>query len=273
MPSADKTLSVPVFVISFPEKAVREGIAKRLAKLGIKPRFFDAVCGATLAKEQRQPFIDSGREFWFKGPLRDGAMGCSLAHFGVWQTILGEGLDAAVVLEDDAVATRDGRRDLTGRINALYQERDKVDLVFLHQRWNRPIIRVDGSREGDTGLGVTRYSDLDALSYFMTASCARYLLSRPERFRSEVDKFMHHWWRHDSSFHALIHWPPLFEVGGRPSQIGYDDEQRYTSNPVHHIVMRRIHRLMDSALKKVRFMGQVLRLKRKFASHQPADGD
>ena len=272
MPSAKFPSSVPVFVISFPEKAVRDDIRKRLAGLGVRPRFFDAVRGATMSKEQKRPFLAAGREYWFKGPLRDGAMGCSLAHFGVWQTILDEGLEAAVVLEDDAVATPAGRRDLAARLNSLFQQRNRAGLVFLHQRWNRPIVRVDGSRGGEAGLGVTRYSDLDALSYFITASCARYLLSRPERFRSEVDKYMHHWWRHASGFHGLIHWPPLFEAGGRPSQIGYDDEPRYSSNPVHHRLMRRVHRMVDSMMKKVLFRGRVARLKRRFAPNQPVDG-
>ena len=272
MSSVDLTPSVPVFVISFPEKAVRDEIRKRLAEIGVKPRFFDAVRGSTMSIEQRRPFLAAGREYWFKGPLRDGAMGCSMAHFGVWQTILDEGLEAAVVLEDDAVATPEGRRDLVARLDTLYQQRKHAALVFLHQRWNRPLVRVDGSRKGEAGLGVTRYSDLDALSYFITAPCVRYLLSRPERFRSEVDKYMHHWWRHASSFHGLVHCPPLFEVGGRPSQIGYDDEPRYVSNPMHHILMRRVHRIMDSVMKKVLFRGKVTRLKRLFASTQPPYG-
>lgn len=264
MPTPVSPVAVPVFVIAFRDQAARRRIRERLVPLGVNPRFSDAVPGKTMTEDQRRPFVDSGREYWFKGPLRDGAMGCSLAHFGAWQTILDEGIDAAVVLEDDAVPSAAGLRTMAERLNALHRMRNRLDLVFLHKRWNRPFVRVDGGREEEAGLIAPCHSDLDALSYFITARCAEYLLSKPDRFRTEVDKYMHHWWRHDPDFHALVHWPPLFEQEGRPSQIGgYDEEPLYDSNPPHQVVVRRLRRLLESVRKRALFRHRVARIRKR----------
>ena len=268
MKSTTPSVKIPVFVIAFPDPAARQEIREHFATIGIEPCFFDAIPGANLSGEQREPFLTSGREYQFKGPLRDGAMGCSLAHFGVWQAILDEGIEAAVVLEDDAVAKTDSRNDIASRLNTLYQQRNHLDLVFLHRRWDRPFVRVDGSKNGEPGLILPRYSDLGAVRYFITASCARYLLSRPEKFRAEVDKYLQHWWHHDPEIRIVGLWPALFEfVGRRPSLIGYDNEPRFKFNPLHHILMRRVNRLVDSARKRAGFRGRVTRLRRHFSAH------
>lgn len=260
-----KFVNAPVFVISFPERRRRSEISKRLASLGIEARFFDAVPGSSLKDEQKRPFLESGRELWSDGPLRDGAMGCSLAHFGVWRTILDEGHDAAVVLEDDAIAIPSSSGIILDRLNKLYERRDQLDLVFLHRRWNRPSVRVDGTGSGEPGLVVPRYSDLGAISYFMTARCARQLLSRPDRYRFEVDKIMHHWWRMHPNIHVLIHEPSLFSEGGRASKIGYDHEPQYDTISLVDRSIRRWNRLNDSLSKRLRFRRHVARIQNRLA--------
>ena len=255
----------PVFVITYPVARQREAIRQRLAPLGVAPRFFDAIRGSTLPESERQPFSDSGREYWFDGPMREGAMGCCLSHFGVWQQILDEGIEAAVVLEGDADAIDPGRSDVGAMLNALYGRRGQLDLVFLNQRFNRQIVRVDGSSEGEAGLTLHRYSDIGADSYFITNRCARYLLTRPERYRFEVDCFLQHWWRHDPDIHILHHHPPLFKEMGRPSEIDYATTPRYPSNPLHHLMMRRVHRIGDSMKKRWLFMRYASCIRERFA--------
>ena len=231
----------------------------------IAPRFFDAVRGSALSADERQPFLASGREYWYSGPMRDGAMGCSLSHFGVWQTMIDEGIEAAVVLEDDAVPTSDGHGILADSLNALHGRRDRLDLVLLHKRSIRPLVRITGGNDGEPGLAILRYNDFGAESYFITARCAEYLLSKPERYLFEVDLFLQHWWRHDPHIDILHLEPALFQEEGRPSLIGYEDSPRYESSNLRHRIARQMNRWTDSLEKRIRFRGYASRARRRLA--------
>lgn len=262
MASIAPTVKVPFCVIAFPDRKRRAAIRRRLAPFGIEPRFFDAVSGKDLHGKDRHQFSCAGREYWRNGPMREGAMGCSLSHFSVWEAMLDEGLEAAVVLEDDAIATSAGKSILNDRINWLYDHRDRIDLVMLHQRYARPFLSVDGSDGHDPCIGLFRHSDIGAESYFITAKCARYLLTRPDRFIFEVDAFLQHWWRHDPVVHILHHRPPLFKEEGRDSLIGYTDTPIYPSNPVQHRIARKWNRFRDSLYKRLRFSSYLAHARR-----------
>ena len=256
----------PVFVIAFVGQQRRKAINRRLVPLGINPRFFDAVQGTALSVPERRPFQVSGREYYFDKPMSDGAMGCSLSHFGIWKTIIDDGLEAAVVLEDDAVVTDTGRSVVVERLNTLHEERERLDLVFLHRRFGRKSIPVDGDRGSGPSLALSCYSDIGTESYFITNRCARYLLARPERYRYEVDLFLQHWWRHDPEISILHHQPALFQEEGRPSQIRSAATPGFESNPLHHRFMRRFHRLSDSLRKRILFRGHVSRNRARFST-------
>lgn len=262
----ESSVKAPVFVIAFPDRERRKVIRHRLTTLGVKPRFFDAISGNSLTETQRSLFSGSGREKWRDGPMRDGAMGASLSHFCVWQVILDEGLEAAVILEDDAVATAEGRNIVIERINWCYGHRDRLDLVMLHQRYPRPFLSIDGSDGLGPCVGLCRYSDIGAESYFITAECAGYLLARRDRYIFEVDAFLQHWWRHDKDVHILHHRPPLFEEEGRPSQIGYDTKPQYRPDRWMHRVTRVSNRIRDSFAKRIRFRTHAERVRTRFSA-------
>lgn len=242
-----------VFIIAFPDQALRDTIRQRLNPAGIFPRFIDAIRGSTVPESERLPFLESGREYWFDGPMREGAMGCSLSHFRAWQTMLDENLDAAVVLEDDAAVIPSSQDIIVERLNALHDRCEDLDLVFLHRRYDRKDVRIDGSLENEPGLSLTRYKDMGAESYFISASCARYLLSRPERYLFEVDLFLQHWWRHYPNIHVLHHSPPLFREVGRPSQINHEPQPRYSSSTLLQQFSRRRNRVLESFQKRWHF--------------------
>jgi len=264
-------LSIPVYVICFPDPDQREAITERYAAFGITPLCMDAVSGAAMSDQERQAFTRSGREYRYDGPIRDGAMGCSLSHQAIWREMLDDDIPAAVVLEDDArpISGTDPspatglHRGLIPRLNDLAAMAGKLDVVFLSERFNRPMVRVDGTTPPAPGLAQPRFSDMGAESYFITQKAAAYLLSRPDRFGVEIDLYLHHWWRHDRHYHPLHHTPPLFEEDGRPTQIGYDDTPRYAGSGLHHRAARRFHRIRDSLMKRVMFNGYIRRAKQR----------
>lgn len=248
---------LPVFVIAFPDADKRRAIRQRLASAGIEPRFFDAVAGATLPEAALRPFLESGREYWFDGPMRAGAIGCALSHIGIWQTMVEEGIDSAVILEDDATPMAGVAELIPDRLRQLARQADQMDLVFLSARFNKRQIRVDGGTGAAPGLTLPRYSDIGTESYFITRRAAAYFLTKPGRFRFEVDLFLHHWWRHRQDIQILHHTPPLFEEDASPTRINYSEIPRYASTGLHHRVARRFNRARDSLLKRWRFAGYV----------------
>lgn len=95
----------PVWVISLPgSTARRANISRQLASLGLGFEFFDAVDGAKLSDREIRSVYDPKRAVKkVYRELNRAEIGCCLSHIGIYRKMVEEGVEEAIVLEDDAV--------------------------------------------------------------------------------------------------------------------------------------------------------------------------
>ena len=97
-------MKIQSFVIHLKRATKRRQNAERLiAQLPYKPKIFEAVDGKQLSEDQLNA-VYSRRSFFkpnFPFPMSNGEIACFLSHRELWQKIVDEELDGALIVEDD----------------------------------------------------------------------------------------------------------------------------------------------------------------------------
>jgi hypothetical protein len=105
----------------------------------------------------------------YRRPLSDGEFACALSHQQMYKTILEKGWAGAVILEDDAIMTKDAVTFVKQR---LYARADMIMLDHSHARVRGPDLAFsDRIRVRRLSLPSSRTS-----AYSVSARAARYLL-------------------------------------------------------------------------------------------------
>ena len=125
----------PTFVINLARQVERKRRMQALvAAAGVEPVFVEAVDGSKLGASAMLPWRRNDK----RALLNAGEVGCLLSHVSVWERIVREGIDHAVVLEDDLVISPTFRQILL-RIgdlpdfDLLRLETDRSPIVFRHE--------------------------------------------------------------------------------------------------------------------------------------------
>lgn len=99
---------------SQPER--RKNMSKQLDAQGVEYEFFDAVNGKSLTEDQKALVADEdhvilemagGRKLLVEDKLSPSEKGCALSHLKLYQKILDDGVQRAVILEDDLILSQD----------------------------------------------------------------------------------------------------------------------------------------------------------------------
>jgi len=93
----------------------------RLQKVGITPEFFPAVDGYQLDIANLPAYDRERRLRYFAKDLKAGEIGCLLSHRAIYEKMLKEGIESAVVLEDDVFLEDDFKTVLTDIMAAPLQ--------------------------------------------------------------------------------------------------------------------------------------------------------
>lgn len=97
----------PIFIISLKNSPRREFISKRLSDLGLDFQFVDAVYGKELSKEQLDTidFEFYPQKYAARKPLTLGEIGCAMSHINLYQYLVDNNIENAIILEDDAIVS------------------------------------------------------------------------------------------------------------------------------------------------------------------------
>jgi len=110
---------IPIFVITLPHATQKQmQIKERLQSLNIPFEFVEGVDGRLLSEEELQKAFDKEKSYnyykWYSNrtgsagiELSRGEIGCSLARRKVFQKIVDENIEQAIVMEDDVFVTED----------------------------------------------------------------------------------------------------------------------------------------------------------------------
>lgn len=147
---------IKTFVINLDRRPDRlHPLAERLRALHIDFERFAAVDGSALDQTHH---ADIERHFHDQNALVPQAIGCALSHVKVWQQIVDQKHDRALILEDDAIIPDDFIEQLNAlridRFDLLYLQLSNIKCRHVHDNLYRPV-RRDGNW-GTTAYIITR---------------------------------------------------------------------------------------------------------------------
>jgi glycosyl transferase, family 25 len=94
----------PLFVISLAGAARRARMEEQLARWNGQWCFFDAINGEALTEKDLADLYDENKTIRNTGrPLSSGEIACALSHASVYRRMIADGIDRALILEDDVV--------------------------------------------------------------------------------------------------------------------------------------------------------------------------
>ena len=168
----------------------RTQVEALLAGTPYPARILDAVDGAAVAEDVRAAVM-SGRVLFaptYPFALSAGEYGCFMSHRAAWAAILEEGLDAALILEDD-VALVEG---FGAAVDLAARHVERLGYVQFQVRaveGGVPVAEADG-------MAIVRpnVTPLRTSAQMVSRGAAERLLKLTERFDRPVDTFLQSHW-------------------------------------------------------------------------------
>jgi glycosyl transferase family 25 len=176
----------PVFVINRPKDFQRRSdMEERLGRLGIKAVFFDAVDGYSLNIDTLPEYDGEKRRRYFGKDLGAGEIGCLLSHRALYQKMVSENIERAIILEDDVFLDSEFRAVLEDICNA------PIDWEVIRFVGHGKVFNI-GFRQLfplNNGYWITRVptSPSGAYAYMLTRKAAETFLQFMQRNWIPVD--------------------------------------------------------------------------------------
>ena len=258
------SVMLPIYVISLETaQSRRAAITGRMKELGLAFSIIEAVRGADIPVDQKASLVSHRRRQHLGAPFSDGALGCLMSHRRAWERIRDGHIDAALILEDDAVLAP-AALDVLPRIAAL---KGRFDLINLHHTSGRPL--VDIARLSPThALSITRYASIGAIGYVVSRDAAERLLAVSTPGIFEVDVMMNRWWEH--GLKTLVLSPSVVEEDGHGSTIGYPGvKPTWDRDRIGDRIARDLNRKRDSVTKRLAFSRMVKSARLRLAADAP----
>ncbi len=208
----------PVFVINMEKDAHRRRAMKdRLDAIGLPFAFFDAVDGRALSLDACPVYDGARRRRYFGRDMTRGELGCLMSHRAVYRKMLDEGLEAALVLEDDVLF----EDDFPAVLRALMTTPVPWDLIrFLGSaKIYRRGCRIVAPLLGGYALARLPSTHGGAHAYLIRRAAARRLYLHTERSWVPIDTLQGYCWR--TGIESLVvHPAPLRTDDAAGSTIG-----------------------------------------------------
>ena len=249
-------LPFPVFVINMErDTARREYIAAKLDEAGIAAEFVTAVDGRLLDAAGRAAY-DRDRALRIYGvEMRDSEIGCFLSHRRLYERIVREGIDTALILEDDVVI----RPTLAGTLLQLaacpYRDWLVIRLDTKLGRVEHPAsAKYRGARvadlDGSVALFRLRTQVLGVGAYLIRREGAQRMISYSRRIFMPIDQTMDRYWENGIIPHVVRPFP-VAQDDGFGSHSGDRSNARRRTQPFPVRQRRRLQRLEDAVRKRV----------------------
>lgn len=182
---------IETFVIHLARAEGRRAQVEKLLKGTPYPaRVLNAVDGALVPETERNASISEQPLFApaYPFPLSAGEYGCFQSHRKAWQMILDEGLDAALILEDDVALTPVFSDSVTF---AVEQVNSFGYVQFQTRRVANTAVVV---RLGSVSIVRPRVTPLRTSAQVVSRTAAKNLLAMTEAIDRPVDAFLQSYW-------------------------------------------------------------------------------
>lgn len=209
--------TLKTYVISLPEaKERRAQIKEQLGRFSIEFAFFDAVDGRQYDVNAHTAYNGKKRRKFFGRDMTGGELGCLLSHRAIYQNMIAQNTEIALILEDDAV--------LDERFPQAIDLLKKTDTPFELVRFlgsakvanleKRLVTKLD-----DTfSLHRLRTTPGGAHAYVLTYEAAKKLYEHTGFNYLPIDTLIGHVWQ--TGINALVLQPGLATQDLKTSYIG-----------------------------------------------------
>ena len=198
-----------MFVINLVRaKDRRQRMSQQFAKLGLKPKFHDAVDGKQLTGEHYAEVDRVTRQRMGLKPQADGSIANWLSQRQVMREIVENGPETVAIFEDDAELSR----ELPSVLAALERRPASFDVVKLNRR--TPSKAFIPYKQLSTGynIGRVRYHDFGTEGYVIARDAARRFLEVTPKMMWELDQAINNYWENGLNVYYLD--PPVVCHGG-----------------------------------------------------------
>lgn len=201
-------MTLPAYVIHLERAEARRAQARDLtACLGPKARIFPAVDGQSLSAAAIAAVTGPCPATRYPFALRPAEIATFLSHRMCWQSLLDEGHDAALIVEDDIAISPDFRAACDLALANL--EQGQIVRFAGKKRENGPVLAESNGlrlfRPRPVGLGM--------LAQIVTRDAAERLLAASTVFDRPVDTFLQLRWVHRADILSV--WPSgITEISG-----------------------------------------------------------
>ena len=97
-----------IYVISLPKSLERQQFVKsQLDSHNMPFEFISAIYGKDLTETEKEKLYDCKKAKFFSGELTPGELGCALSHRSIYEKMIKEGTERAIILEDDVTLRPD----------------------------------------------------------------------------------------------------------------------------------------------------------------------
>lgn len=191
-PPAPPTLP-PIFVISLARSVKRrEDIVRRLDAAGFVHEIVEGIDGANPDAVRGVPHVlDDRRYLRARGrTLSGGEIGCYLSHYLLWQKIVADNIECALIFEDDAR----WEDDLAETVADILAAKQKWEMCLLTSDKGkcafRNLCKVGKNRQ----LGYPLKRTMGLAGYLIKQQAAANLCARPPVIQEPVDVMLcRHW--------------------------------------------------------------------------------
>lgn len=250
----------PVFVISLERATARRAHMERLvAQLGLTVEFVPAVDGRSLTADQRARYdVDRSRSI-YGCDMTDAEIGCYLSHFSLYEKMVAERIDVAVVLEDDI----DCDDDLADLIRDLAAQPEPNWTLVRLQSTKSTIIDPQTPKTRGVTLANIRGRSLCRIGTSVLGGCG-YMIRRPaaetmlrygRRIFMPIDQTLDRYWENGIAPFVLRPFP-IRQNDGFESTIGLRGRAIAAATPLWRLIRRRTRRALDGLNKRLFALAQ-----------------
>lgn len=222
----------------------RTQVAELISQLPVNAEIITAVDARQLSDaEIEQVYQPRLHKPYYPFRLNRNEIACFLSHRKTWQAIIDQGLDAALVLEDDVALTEDFPAAFSAACEALTHS-GFIRLPFRPNRENGPTIlsakQINIIRPSPVGLGT--------IGQIITREAAQTLLDKTVAFDRPVDTFEQMNW--------ITGLQPLAAVPSGVTEISASlggstlKQTRSLGHKLHREIMRPIYRSQVAAYSR-----------------------
>ncbi len=253
----DLVSALPVFVINLERDSERRRhMAGLLERLGLAAEFVPAVDGRRLTPSERAAAYDRARALRIYGvEMMDTEIACCLSHHHVYRRMIRDGIETALILEDDV------------RVDAAFPQVLQDVLGSGFQDWL--VVRLDTKRSqvqeppsakfrgasvaalsGGRALYRLRTHVLGTGAYLIRREGAARMLRYGGRVFMPIDQTMDRFWENGILPYVVRPFPVL-QGEDFGSSTGVRPPDRRGAQPVGVRVLRRVQRAVDSVRKRM----------------------